>query len=396
MIIGISGTLDSKKTIVSKLISKKYGFEYIDGDKILEQVLETEQVKKEIQKGRWKSNTKMLLKIRNEVDLQLVEKIDKTEKRKNIIIDYSLLEDSFFFEKCDTLIKISSSTKTKLENDLDVLKNSMVSNLAKDFKYHLKLNTSFNWQEKLFEYIDYNILGNKKISVIVPIYNTSKYLVRCVDSIRNQTYRNLEIILIDDGSTDDSLKVCKLLAEEDDRIKVIHQDNTGLAETRNKGIDIASGDYICFIDSDDYIESGMVETLLKNAERTNSDVSGIRAFIHLRNGRVEGFKNGKREIVSTKGIREAVSSYSDGVISIAAWDKLYKKEALDGIRFDKNVFKEDVDFILRLCIAGRSFVSDTKEFYHYVKRTEDSITSKFSDSIFQLGEWGHTAYNSIL
>lgn len=396
MIIGISGTSQSHKSEVSKFISHKYGFQHIDGDKILQQILEQEQIKKELQKDNWRKNKFLLLKIKNQLDLRLLSIIEEIDSSKNIIIDYSLLEDSFIFEKCDALIKVSSNIKTKLENNLDILKNSRVSSLSNDSRYHLKINTSFEWQEKLSQYIEYNIFGNKKISVIVPIYNTSKYLIRCVDSIRNQTYRNLEILLIDDGSTDYSLEMCRLLSEKDDRIKVIHQNNIGLAETRNKGIDIASGEYICFIDSDDYIENGMIETLLKNAERTNSDVSGVRAYIHLRNGRVEGFSNGKREIISTRGTREAVSSYSNGIISIAAWDKLYKKESLEGIRFDKNVFKEDSDFILKLCLAGRNFVCDTKEYYHYVKRTEDSITSKFSDNIFQLGEWGHQAYYKIL
>jgi len=396
MVIGISGTMQSQKSEVSKFISDKYGFQYIDGDKILQQILETEQIKKEIKKDNWRKNKILLLKIKNQLDLQLLNIIEEIDSSKQIVIDYSLLEDSFIFEKCDTLIKIFSNIKSKSENNLDLFKNSRVSNLSNDTRYHLKINTSFEWQEKLSKYIEYNVFGNKKISVIVPIYNTSKYLIRCVDSIRSQTYRNLEIILIDDGSTDDSLEICRLLSEKDSRIKVIHQNNMGLAETRNNGIDIASGEYICFIDSDDYIENGMIETLLKNAEKTNSDVSGVRAYIHLRNGKIEGFSNGKREIVSTRGTREAILSYSDGIISIAAWDKLYKKEALEGIRFDKNVFKEDSDFILKLCLAGRNFVSDTKEFYHYVKRTDDSITSKFSDSIFQLGEWGHTAYCNIL
>ena len=396
MVIGISGTMQSQKSEVSKFISDKYGFQYIDGDKILQQILETEQIKKEIKKDNWRKNKILLLKIKNQLDLQLLNIIEEIDSSKHIVIDYSLLEDSFIFEKCDTLIKVSSNIKSKSENNLDVFKNSRVGNLSNDTRYHLKINTSFEWQEKLSEYIEYNVFGNKKISVIVPIYNTSKYLIRCVDSIRSQTYRNLEIILIDDGSVDDSLEICMLLSEKDSRIKVIHQNNIGLAETRNKGIDIASGEYICFIDSDDYIENGMIETLLKNAEMTNSDVSGVRAYIHLRNGKIEGFSNGKREIVSTKGTREAISSYSDGIISIAAWDKLYKKESLEGIKFDKNVFKEDSDFILKLCLTGRNFVSDTKEYYHYVKRTEDSITSKFSDGIFQLGEWGHTAYCNIL
>ena len=104
----------------------------------------------------------------------------------------------------------------------------------------------------------------EKISVIVPVYNVEQYLERCVDSIINQTYTNLEIILVNDGSTDNSGKLCDELAKKDERIRVIHKENGGLSDARNRGIDEAESDLVGFIDSDDYIDSDMYEVLLKN------------------------------------------------------------------------------------------------------------------------------------
>ena len=111
------------------------------------------------------------------------------------------------------------------------------------------------------------------ISVIIPVYKVEKYLDRCLESIVNQTYKNLEIILIDDGSPDNCPAICDEYAQKDSRIKVIHKANGGVSSARNKGIDVATGDYIGFVDSDDWIEPDMYETLIKNAEQYNSDIS---------------------------------------------------------------------------------------------------------------------------
>src|SRR5699024_4494271 len=110
------------------------------------------------------------------------------------------------------------------------------------------------------------------ISVIVPVYNVEKYVRRCIDSICGQTYSNLEIILIDDGSTDSSGKICDEMAAKDGRISVIHQENKGLSQARNAGLDQAKGEYIAFVDSDDYLSLNMYECLLKSLKENNADV----------------------------------------------------------------------------------------------------------------------------
>ena len=117
-----------------------------------------------------------------------------------------------------------------------------------------------------------DIENKTKVSVIVPVYNVEKYLNRCVDSIINQTYKNLEIILVDDGSTDNSAEICDEYKEKDSRIKVLHKTNGGLADARNAGLDIYTGAYVCFIDSDDYFVPNAIEEYAKKAVDENSDV----------------------------------------------------------------------------------------------------------------------------
>ena len=111
------------------------------------------------------------------------------------------------------------------------------------------------------------------ISVIVPIYNTEKYLKRALNSLLKQTYQDLEILLIDDGSTDSSLKICQEYAKKDHRIKVFHQENKGVSVVRNFGLSVAKGEYISFLDSDDYMEPNMLQTLYQNLIDTESDIS---------------------------------------------------------------------------------------------------------------------------
>ena len=114
---------------------------------------------------------------------------------------------------------------------------------------------------------------NELISVIIPVYNVEQYVESCLNSVIDQSYTNLEIILVDDGSTDRSGEICGQYALKDSRIKVIHEENAGLGEARNRGLRIASGDYICFVDSDDWIEEDYCKELAQAAERTNSDIA---------------------------------------------------------------------------------------------------------------------------
>ncbi len=131
----------------------------------------------------------------------------------------------------------------------------------------------------------------KLISVIVPVYNTEKYIEKCVMSILNQTYKNLEIILIDDGSTDNSPQICDSLAEKDNRITVIHQPNGGVSSARNIGLDNTHGDYITFVNSDDYIAPNMIEFLSENIGDTNIAMCGYTSVDEKRQSLSAGKRN---------------------------------------------------------------------------------------------------------
>ena len=113
---------------------------------------------------------------------------------------------------------------------------------------------------------------DEKVSIIVPVYNVEKYLDKCIESIVNQTYRNIEIILVDDGSPDKCPEICNEWAKKDDRIKVIHKENGGLSSARNAALEIAQGDYITFVDSDDWIENDMIQSMLTCAAKNDADI----------------------------------------------------------------------------------------------------------------------------
>ena len=117
-----------------------------------------------------------------------------------------------------------------------------------------------------------DVVDNQKVSVIIPVYQAEKYLVRCVDSVTNQTYKNIELLLIDDGSTDNSLSICHRLAEKDSRIRVFYHRNMGVAATRNKGIDYATGQFIYFLDSDDWINENTIYDMVTSLNENNADL----------------------------------------------------------------------------------------------------------------------------
>lgn len=182
------------------------------------------------------------------------------------------------------------------------------------------------------------------ISVVVPIYKVENYLTKCVNSIINQTYKNLEIILVDDGSPDNCPKMCDDLAKLDPRIRVIHKNNGGLSDARNTGIEFASGKYIAFIDSDDYIHERYIEVLYDNIISTNSDLSicGFKeVFENSPDFSQQPVTISNIEMLSNKQIFN--NFYKKGVLFIVAWNKLYKTSLFkdSNIRYPFGKIHED-------------------------------------------------------
>lgn len=219
-----------------------------------------------------------------------------------------------------------------------------------------------------------------KISVIVPIYNVEKYLSRCIDSIISQSYNNLQIILVDDGSPDDCGRICDIYAAQDARIQVIHKKNGGLSDARNAGLELANGEWISFVDSDDWIEPDMYSRLLQNAEKYGAQISvgGVNDEV-IQNGVIKILKStfdGVEEI-ECQGPVEAMRRHLLG--SWAAWDKIYRREIFTGIRFPVGEINEDEPIMLELLSRCTRIVYTNKVYYHYIQRAESITTSSFSE-----------------
>lgn len=221
----------------------------------------------------------------------------------------------------------------------------------------------------------------KKVSVIVPVYNVEKYLRKCVESIKNQTYQNLEIILVDDGSTDCCGSLCDELSETDNRIKVIHKENGGLSDARNVGMDASSGDYIGFVDSDDYIDKDFYEILVANLEKCNADVSCCRYSNVWEDGTKEAIGNdGETHIYEGS---EALKEYIYGKkMDPFACNKLYQAELLGNktypknrFRFIKGILSEDNPFCIELFKQTNKVVLVGDSKYNYLQAREGAITS---------------------
>lgn len=199
-----------------------------------------------------------------------------------------------------------------------------------------------------------------KISVIIPVYNVEKYLKRCLDSVINQTYKNLEIILIDDGSTDKSGNICDEYAAKDKRIIVIHKENGGLSDARNKGLDICTGDYISFIDSDDWIENGFYEYVVNNVK--DNDLLIFDYYItNGKNSKWIKYKNAEVELSKEKCLIELAKAK----LQSYTCNKIYKLDLFDNIRFPKGRNYEDqaiIHLIIDKCNKIRYY---DKAFYYY-------------------------------
>lgn len=220
-----------------------------------------------------------------------------------------------------------------------------------------------------------------KVSVIVPIYNVEEYLVRCVKSIQNQTLRDIEIILVDDGATDRSGYMCDEMARYDERIKVIHKKNGGLSDARNAGIDVAKGDFVFFVDSDDWIDEDTLELLYKIAIDENADIvecSYRNVFIDY----VDNETANTGEMIIGDSVFALKGQMSWKYFKSVAWNKLYHKKIFeDGKRYPVGRYHEDEFFTHKaFCSADKLVYIDSAK-YNYVRERKGSITNKVTSKI---------------
>ncbi len=216
--------------------------------------------------------------------------------------------------------------------------------------------------------------SNRLISVIVPVYNIEEYIDKCISSIIKQTYVNLEIILVDDGSTDNSGNICDAYASRDERIVVIHKQNGGLSDARNKGLDVAKGEVISFIDGDDWIHPQMYEILMHmmNSKEADMAVCGFSRDENEVLDRQYDVNNIDEKIVS--GIEALIGNFG---ISPAAWNKLYKKIVFEKIRYPLNRLHEDEYIFHEILHKSERIVVTDLPLYYYAERGS-SIMSNMS------------------
>lgn len=214
-----------------------------------------------------------------------------------------------------------------------------------------------------------------KISIIVPVYNTEKYLHKCIDSILNQTFEDFELILVDDGSTDSSRLICDEYAKKDERVVVIHKENGGLSSARNAGLDAAKGEYISFIDSDDFITETMMQSLLEHAQMANAEIAIT--------GRINRYEFNNKETIAFKLEKGKIYSKIEAIeqlllrkeIDVSVCDKLFKNIVFDDIRFPVGETNEDCAIIFRAFLKANVLVHTNTADYYYCHRNNSISNS---------------------
>lgn len=219
------------------------------------------------------------------------------------------------------------------------------------------------------------------ISVIVPVYNVETYLRKCIDSILSQSMADIEILLVDDGSTDSSGRICDEYAQKDNRIRVIHKDNGGLSDARNAGIEAAKGAWIGFVDSDDYIAPDMYETLYRALLQEDADLSICNVtYVDENDAEIperNTFRPVKDEILSMEGAFGKLGSKS-GYIFVAACFKLYRRQLFESLRFQKGKIIEDEYIVHHVFGSCKKIVCVSKPLYYYRQRAHSIMNADYN------------------
>lgn len=232
-----------------------------------------------------------------------------------------------------------------------------------------------------------------KLSVIIPVYNVSEYLRQCLDSVINQTFTDMEIILVNDGSTDNSAEICAEYKQKDSRIIFIEQENAGLAAARQAGLDIANGEYITFVDSDDWLELNMYETMLSAAYEDNVDIVFCNTYRNESKKETPYMRNG---LFTRKEMEEEIfprllgrfdkASQVD-VIRWCNWLRIYKKELIDknGIKFDKRFRRcQDLPFTFECTIHANSYYYLGDDYLYHNRMNYESLSKGYTKNMWGL------------
>lgn len=234
--------------------------------------------------------------------------------------------------------------------------------------------------------------NNKLVSVIIPIYNVEKYIRKCVDSIIRQTYKNIEILLVDDSSPDQCPLICDEYAKKDQRITVIHKNNGGLSDARNAGLKIAKGEYVAFVDADDYVDDNFIEILLNTAIKENADISVCSYYKVYKHKIVAPTKSISSTVLNNiEAMRDIFTIPS--LCEVMAWNKLYKRDLFthNNILFPIGKIHEDNFTTYKLFYYSNSIVFTNQPLYYYVQREGSIMGSKFNKRSLDMIEASHLA-----
>jgi len=236
---------------------------------------------------------------------------------------------------------------------------------------------------------------NVLISVIVPVYNVQQYLPKCVNSILTQTYANLEIILVEDGTKDDSGKICDEYAMKDSRVRVIHKPNGGLSSARNAGLDVAQGAYVAFVDSDDWLEPETYESMLSLALQENVKlVCAGRYDVDGETGeKTLGLCPPYREVISGEELVRRIFTWEN--IDSAAWDKLYHRSLFRERRYPVGKIVEDVPVTYLIALEAGQAAMLNKPVYNYLHRAGSITTASVSEKTFHFSQHTEAIYPYI-
>ena len=244
-------------------------------------------------------------------------------------------------------------------------------------------------------------MSEKLLSVIIPVYNIEKYLSECINSVINQTYKNIEIICVNDGSTDSSPQILKNFKNIDKRIVLIEKANAGLASARNTGIEYANGDYIAFLDSDDWLELDFYEKLIKRLEQDNSDIAIGETYYIFPDRIAKNDWVNRYNFKSNKNFIESVIEKQNIIYACACWNKVYKSELIkkNNLIFPDGLFIEDVPFTFQTTIYAKRISLVRGAILNY-RRTNESIMAKAYNNrvpfdIFKIYEQCESCLNNV-
>lgn len=226
-----------------------------------------------------------------------------------------------------------------------------------------------------------------RVSIIIPVYNAEEHLKQCIESVINQTHKEVEIILINDGSTDKSGQICDSYAKQDQRIIVIHKENGGVSSARNEGLKKSTGRYTMFVDSDDWLDTNAVKTLLEIQSENEYEVIMFGSYRdNLIVGKIEEVREGKQSYHSEDKVKDVLPLLIKKELMNSLWNKLYKSTLIkdNNITFDESLnIAEDLLFNFHVFLKTKSFYVLDQSFYHYMIRDEESLTKRYNPKKYE-------------